>query len=258
MIIKSSSELQTYKQATKISTQILRELYQAIKPGILPIEIDQLAGKLCKENGVQPSFKGVVNGNLIYKHNSCISVNDEILHGIPNAQRKIQEGDLVKVDFGIIHQGLFTDHCFTVGVGEISEQEKQLLKIGREAVLNAVKLAKPGNYTGDLGHAMHTAAFRAGFDTLKQYIGHGIGRSLHEYPEIPAYGQAGSGSELRKNMIVCIECQVVPGSDQVYIEDNGWTVKTTDGNKGVMFEYMVRVDKKPEILTTTQDWSLIV
>jgi len=258
MIVKSQAELATYKKATQLSKQILSQLRDAIKPGIYPIELDNLAGELCKQHGVKSSFKGVVNGNLTYNFNSCISVNDEILHGIPSNQRRIQVGDLIKVDFGIIYQGFYTDHCFTVGVGKASVEDLKLLKVGREAVLNAVKLAKPGNKTGDLGYAMHSTAYKAGFDTLKQYVGHGIGRGLHEYPEIPAFGKPGSGKKLKKNMIVCVECQVVTGKDRVYIENNGWTVKTNDGGKGVMFEYMVRVDKKPEILTQTQDWSLIV
>ncbi len=258
MIIKSQTELATYKKATQLSKQILSQLRDAIKPGVYPIELDKLAGDLCEKHGVRSSFKGVVNGNLIYNFNSCISVNDEILHGIPNDKRKIQEGDLVKIDFGIIYQGFYTDHCFTVGVSQVSNEDQKLLEIGRKAVLNAVKLAKTGNKTGDLGYAMHSTAYKAGFDTLKQYVGHGIGRGLHEYPEIPAFGKPGSGKKLEKNMIICVECQIVPRSDQVYVEDNGWTVKTTDGGKGVMFEYMVRVDKKPEILTQTQDWSLTV
>ncbi len=258
MITKSSAELTTYKKATQISKKILSQLRDAIKPGVYPIELDNLAGKLCQKNGVKSSFKGVVNGNLTYGFNSCISVNDEILHGIPSRNRKIQTGDLVKIDFGIIYQGFHTDHCFTVGVGQVSDQNLKLLKVSREAVLNAVKLAKPGNKTGDLGYAMHSTAYKVGFDTLKQYVGHGIGKSLHEYPEIPAFGRPGSGKKLEKNMIICVECQVVTGDDRVYIEDNGWTVKTTDGGNGSMFEYMVRVDKKPEILTPTQDWPLLV
>lgn len=258
MIVKSLAQLAIYKQATQISTKIMSQLRSATKPGVYPIEIDKLAGKLCVKYKVKPSFKGVTNSSgLTYNYNSCISVNDEILHGIPN-KRKIQIGDLVKIDFGIIYQGLYTDHCFTVGVAKVSDEDQQLLEVGRQAVLNAVKLAKPGNYTGDLGHAMHSTAYRAGFDTLKQYVGHGIGHALHEQPEIPAYGQSKAGTKLQKNMIVCVECQVVPGSDEVYVDGSGWTIKTKDGNKGVMFEYMVRVDKKPEILTQTQDWPLLV
>ena len=258
MIINSAAQLATYQQVAQTSTQILQKLYQAIKPGVYPIEVDQLAGKLCQQHQVKPAFKGVVSGGLTYQHNSCVSVNDEILHGIPDDQRKIQTGDLVKVDFGIIDQGFYTDHCFTVGVGKVSAQDQKLLEVGRQAVLNAVKLAKPGKTTGDLGHAMHSTAFRAGFETLKQYVGHGIGQSLHQDPQIPAFGKPQTGVKLRKNMIICVECQVVPGSDQVYIEKNGWTVKTVDGHKGVMFEYMVRVDEQPQILTPTQDWPLLV
>lgn len=258
MIIKSQAELATYKKATKLSTKILSQLRDAIKPGVYPIELDKLAGNLCKKNHVKPAFKGVANGNLTYNFNSCISINDEILHGIPSNKRRIQKGDLVKIDFGIIYQGFYTDHCFTVGVGSVSDEDQKILKIGREAVLKAVKLAKPGNTTGDLGHAMHSTACKADFDTLKQYVGHGIGKSLHEEPQIPSFGQTGSGSKLKKNMIICVECQVVSGSDQIYIENNDWTVKTTDGNKGVMFEYMVRVDKKPEILTQTREWPLVI
>ncbi|MBT3249759.1 MAG: type I methionyl aminopeptidase [Candidatus Pacebacteria bacterium] len=258
MIIKSQTELATYKKATQLSKEILSQLREAIKPGVYPIELDILAGELCKKNGVRSSFKGVVSGHLTYGFNSCISVNDEILHGIPSDKRKIQAGDLVKIDFGIIYQGFYTDHCFTVGVGSISAEDQKLLEIGREAVLNAVKLAKPGNTAGDLGFAMHNTSYKAGFDTLKQYVGHGIGKSLHENPEIPAFGKPGAGAKLEKNMIICVECQVVTGDDRVYIENNGWTVKTKDSGKGVMFEYMVRVDKKPEILTPTQDWPLTV
>ena len=258
MIVKSSTQLATYKKAAQISTKILSQLREAIKPGVYPIEVDKLAGELCQKYGVKSSFKGVVNGNLSYGFNSCISVNDEILHGLPSGKRKIREGDLVKIDFGIIYQGFYTDHCFTVGVGQISVEDQKLLEVGREAVLKAVKLAKPGNHTGDLGHIMHHTAYKAGFETLKQYVGHGIGWSLHENPEIPAFGQPKSGTALKKDMIICVECQVVAGSDQVFIEGNGWTVKTSDCNKGVMFEYMVRVDKKPEILTPTQDWPLTV
>lgn len=256
MIIKSKQELETYRKAAKISTKILRQLYEATEPGIFPAELDQLAEQLCKKNQVEAAFKGVTQAGKTYHHHSCISVNDEILHGIPDDKRRLQNGDLVKIDFGIIYHGFYTDHCFTLGLGQINSSEMKLLKTGREAVLKAVKLAKTGNYTGDLGHQMHKTAFRAGFNVFKQYIGHGIGHSLHDQPEIPAFGQPKSGRRLEKNMVICVECQVVPGSDRSYVTNNGWTVKTQDGKKGVMFEYMVRVDQSPEILTQTQNWAL--
>lgn len=256
MIINSTQDLQTYREATQLSTQILRQLYKQTKIGVFPREIEQLAVKLCKKNQVKPAFKGVVQTGKSYDYATCISVNDEILHGIPDQDRALQSDDLVKIDFGIIYQGFYTDHCFTLGLGKLNEKDLRLLKTGREAVLNAVKLAKPGNYTGDLGQQMHQTAYRAGFDVFKQFVGHGIGRSLHEDPEIPAFGRPRTGQRLQQNMIICVECQVVAGNDQSYVTDNGWTVKTQDGEKGVMFEYMVRVDQKPEILTQTQNWAL--
>lgn len=253
-----ANNLKIHRQAAQISTQILKEMVAMVKPGVLPNEIDRLAGKLCQEHGVQPAFKGVKNGHWVYEYNSCISVNDEILHGIPDDRRALKTGDLVKLDFGIIYQGMYTDQCVTVGVGKVSAEDKKLLEVGKEAVLSAVKLAKTGNHTGDLGHMMHQTAYRAGFDVLKMYVGHGIGEYLHLDPEIPAYGQPGEGKELKDGMVICVECQVVTGSDETFVEKNGWTVKTVDGGKGVMFEYMVLVGSKPEILTPTIDWPLIV
>ncbi len=256
MIVNSTQDLRTYRQATRLSTKILRQLYEKTRIGVYPREIEDLALKLCQKNKVKPAFKGVTQAGRTYDYATCISINDEILHGIPDQAQTLKEVDLVKIDFGIIYKNFYTDHCFTLGLEKVKKQDQQLLKIGRQAVLNAVRLAKPGNFTGDLGQQMHQTAYRAGFDVFKQYVGHGIGHSLHEKPEIPAFGRPRTGQKLRQNMIICVECQVLAGSDQSYTTENGWTVRTRDGKKGAMFEYMVRVDQDPEILTQTQDWAL--
>jgi methionyl aminopeptidase len=259
MILSSPQQAQTYREAARISTEIMAAMRDAVKPGVYPIEIDELAGKLCEKNSVRPAFQGVTQSGHTYHHNSCISVNEEILHGIPSDKRAFQAGDLVKLDFGIVYQELHTDHCVTVGIHKISLADQQLLDAGKIAVLKAVTHAVAGNRTGDLGFAMQKTANRAGFEVLKQYIGHGIGTTLHDDPEIPAWGKKGRGELLKENMVICVEAQVVAGSDQVFIEKNNWTVKTRDGKKGVMFEYMVLVGKnEPEILTDTVDWPLVV
>ncbi len=258
MIINSHQQLTAYREAARIATEILAQLRDRVAPGVFPNELDELAGKLCQEYGVRAAFKGVKQAGLTYQHHSCIAVNDEILHGIPDRSRALAVGDLVKLDFGIVYQGLFTDQCVTVGVKEVSAEDMKLLQIGKESVLLGIKAAIPGNRTGDIGYVMHRTAYRAGFDVLKQYVGHGIGHSLHEEPEIPAFGRPKTGQILREGMVICVEDQVVPGDDRVYVTDNGWTVKTVDGSKGVMFEYMVVVGKKPEILTPTLDWPLVV
>lgn len=258
MIITNKNVLVNYQRAGELSTQILSRLRQAVKPGVLPIEIDRLAENLCKTNRVQPAFKGVNPANP-YQYSTCISVNDVVVHGIPSQSDKIKAGDVVKVDFGIIYQGLYTDHCFTVAVGRFTPLTKNLVTAARDAVAAAIPLAITGNTTGDLGNRMQTIAQNNGFDVLKQYTGHGIGRTLHDPPAIPAHGLAKTGTLLEPNQVLCLEAQLVAGNDQIEVADDGWSVKTTDGSLSAMFEYMVVVqEKQPILLTPTLDWGMIV
>lgn len=258
MIIKNKNQKREYLEACKISVTILKAVYDAIKIGISPIELDQLAGKLCEEKGVKPSFFDVPGKKGIYGYNSCIQVNDVAVHGIPDAKYTIQDGDLVTVDFGIIYKGYYTDHCVSVGIGDVSEENRKLLQVGRESVLKATKQALTGNYTGDIGYTLEHQAQKHNYNTLKEYIGHGIGNSLHDEPEIPAFGNKGEGDKLNKGEVICIESQVVAGEPRVKTDADGWTTRTRDGKNAVMFEYMVMVDNtKPLIMTPTQDWPLV-
>ena len=232
MIIKSAKQERTLREAGRISSNILRELGKSIKIGITPLDIETLAQRLCKENGVRPAFATVPG----YDWATCISVNDCILHGIPN-DRPFEEGDLVKIDFGIIYKGFYTDHCWTWAVGELSKEDQKILEAGREATENGCKMAVVGNTTGDISHALRSAAEKYGFTTLEEFTGHGLGKSLWEEPVIMSFGEPGSGDDLRDGMVVCVECQVVPTKD-VFIAENGWDVMSSDGSKGSMFEYM--------------------
>lgn len=258
MIIRDKSQEEEYIEAGKISMKILKSMGNMAKEDTTPLEIDEYAGNLCKKYGVKPAFVGVQSQRSVYRHNSCISVNDEVVHGIPSRDRKLRKGDVVKIDFGIIYNGLHTDHCFTFGVSQLSAEDERLVRTARIAVETAVSKAVVGNTTGDLGNTMQSVSKVAGFDVLKHFIGHGIGRSLHEKPEIPAFGIPGGGTHLEEGMVICIECQVVAGSDQYITEENGWTVRTKDGLKAAMFEYMVIVKKKkPKVLTPMYDWKII-
>jgi len=166
---------------------------------------------------------------------------------------------VVKVDFGLVYQGLYTDHCFTVIVGEATPLSKNLVRVAHDAVGAAIPLAVSGNTTGDLGALMQAKVQKAGFNVLKQYTGHGIGRSLHDGPAIPAFGEVKTGAVLESNQVLCLEAQVVTGSDQVEVAADGWSVVTKDGGLSAMFEYMVVVGKKrPLVLTQTLDWDMIV
>jgi methionyl aminopeptidase len=256
MIIKTKLELNKYQKACVLSTQILGKLRLAIKSGIYPIDIEKLAISLCQKHHVKPSFLGAGDKGNKYEYATCISVNDTVVHGIPNHD-KFEKGDLIKVDFGIIMNGFYTDHCFTVGIPPISPENEKLLTIGREAIWQATKQAIAGNKVGDISAKIHQIAKENSFDTIKIFTGHGIGKSLHEPPQIPSFGTAGSGKLLKEGMVLCIEAQLVKGNDKVFFTPDGWTSKTVSGNPAVMFEYMVVVQKdKPLVLTNTYDWPL--
>lgn len=259
MIVKNKKQKQAYREAAQKATSILEEASKQIKPGVYPLEIDEYFKKLCDKHGVKPSFYGVSNGDSIYKHNSCISVNDVTLHGIPDNKRKLQEGDIVKLDFGIIDNGLYTDQCFTFSVGQPTDADKSLMEAGKKATEAALPLAVTGTHSGDLGNAMRTTAQKHGFDVIKGFVGHGIGNSLWEPPQIDPHGKPDTGSVLEKGMVICIECQVVAGNIAMQTDPDGWTVRTKDGKNSVMVEYMVVVDdKKPHILTPMQEWPQVL
>lgn len=256
MIIKSTQELAAYQAAADKSTQILRQLFEASKEGVTPLEIDQLADRLCAEAGVIPCFKGVGSKRNAYQYATCISVNETVVHGIPTNE-PLKKGDLVKVDFGINDQGLLTDHCFTKAIGEPSPADLQLMKVARKAIQSAARKAVTGNRVGDLGYTMQSIIEAGGASVVKELVGHGIGHTLHDEPQIPGYGRPRSGAILREGMVICVEAQVIAGKDDgIYQEDDGWTIKSYSGRKSAMFEYMVVVGREPLFLTKTWDWAL--
>ena len=259
MIIQTSKQLKIYRKAANLSTSILKQLIYALKPGIYPIEIDNLAKQLCRQNQVQPAFEGVGRPGNLYQYATCVSVNNTAVHGAPSSTIKLKEEDIVSVDFGIVVNNLYTDHCVTVAIKKLTPSTEKLIRTAKKSVLEAVAKATPGNTIGDLGHTMHSIAKSEGFDVLKQYTGHGIGLTLHESPNIPAHGQPGTGDILKKGQVICIEDQLVTGSDQVYVDKkDNWSVKTTDNGNSAMFEYMVVVGKNPEILTQTMSWPIVI
>ncbi len=253
MIINNKKEENILKEASTTSLSILKKLGENLRVGVTPLEIDERAGLLCREYKVKPAFKKVRG----YNYNTCISVNDVAVHGIPK-DIPLKDGDLVSIDFGIIYKGFYTDHCWTWSIGKPNDKNSKLLKAGREAVENCLPLAITGNYTGDLGNEMERVAKENGFKILKMFVGHGIGKTLHDLPDIPAYGKKGSGTRLVTGMVICIECQVVDDNGRVVIDNDGWSAKTANGGNSVMFEYMVIVDNvKPIILTDTRDWDTV-
>lgn len=254
MIINKAKDEKILREGCDISVSILKQVGENIMEGVTPLELDKKAGVLCREYNVKPAFKRVSG----YNFNTCISVNDVAVHGIPN-DIPLKKGDLISIDFGIIHKGMYTDHCWTWSVGKPNIENAKLIKAGREVVENCIPLAISGNHTGDLGYEMERIAKENGFNVLKMFVGHGIGKTLHDSPDIPAFGKKGSGALLVDGMVICIECQVVNDTGEIVIDDDGWSAKSKHGGNSVMFEYMVIVGKdKPTVLTDTLAWDTVV
>lgn len=257
MIINSDHQLAKYQAIGKKSAEMLWQLWEAMVEGVAPLEIDQLAVRLCQKYNVQSAFKGVGSKKNPYRFVTCINVNDGVVHGIPSTI-PLQKGDIVKVDFGIIDDGFYTDHCFTKSIGQPSEEDLQLMKVARRVVQEAAHKAVVGKQVGDLGFTMQSIAEKAGFSTVKEFVGHGIGFTMHDEPQMPAWGQEHKGLTLKRGQVLCVEAQIIASEDDgVYMAEDGWTILSNSRAKSAMFEYMVVVqEKKPVFLTPTLDWPL--
>lgn len=258
MRIKNKYQLQNYKDVCNISTEMLKRLYEFTTIGKSTLQIEEYAMELCKEYKVNPAFMGVESDyGPDYPFATCISLNDTVVHGMPRADEIISSGDIVKVDFGIIKDGYYTDHCYNVGFEPQTKKNKIFLETSREAILKGVEQAIEGNKIGDIGYAIESYANEFGYNIVKEFVGHSVGESLHDFPNIPAYGKKGSGEILQKGQVLCIEAQIIDGPASIYMQTDGWTIKTRDGSNAAMFEYIVMVDKnKPLILTDTRDWEI--
>jgi methionyl aminopeptidase len=233
-IIKTESDYSDIRNATEISVNILRELRDNVKIGVAASEIDGVPGV------VKP-----------FPSNVCVNVNEVVLHGIPHSNIVFKSGDLVKVDFGVIHNGFYTDHCITIDLGDISSEEQRLVNTGKLCIDNAVQQAIVGNKVSDISKSLESVCNMAGFNFVKNYCGHGIGKALWLEPEVLSYTYKGQAEiPLIEGMCLCVENQVVLGKEDLVLDSDGWSLKTVDKSKGVMFEHMVIVRKsKPEILT---------
>ncbi len=243
--VRSESELDCLREAGSILAGILKQLSAAVRPGVTTQELDDLASLLMRRAGVRSAFKGYRG----YPAHICACVNEEIVHGIPGP-RVLQEGDLFKLDTGIEHKGYFSDSAVTVGVGKISQAARSLLQVTREALQLGIKQARPENRLFDIAHAVQSHVERNGFSVVRQFVGHGIGKNLHEEPEIPNFGRPHEGAHLREGMVLAIEPMVNRGGWEAEVLENGWTAVTKDGSLSAHFEHTVAVTAQgPQVLT---------
>ena len=251
VIIKTDKEIQAMREAGKRHAIILQKLAKLVKPGVSAWELDQEAEKLIKEYSDIPAFKGYKPEGAGYPFPAslCVSVNDEVVHGIPAREKILQEGDIVALDLGLKHDGMFTDAAITVPVGKVSKELNELLTITEEALQIGIDAAQVGNTTGDIGHAIESFINKR-YGIVEGFSGHGVGRKIHEDPFIPNYGKPGTGTKLIAGMTIAIEPMMNLGKKQVEILDDGYTVVTKDGSPSAHFEHTVLITEKgPEILT---------
>jgi len=246
IIIKSDQEIAAMRQAGRIVATVLEVLKLQVRPGMKTEELDVIAAREVARLGAKPSFKGYRG----FPANLCVSVNDEIVHGIPGS-RVLHEGDIVSLDFGAIFMGFQGDAALTVGVGNISSQAEQLMATTEGALKAGIAAAYPGVRLGDISAAIQHYAESRGYSVVREYTGHGIGREMHEEPQIPNFGPPGRGPVLKKGMALALEPMVNIGDWRTKLGDNHWTVFTSDGSYSAHFEHTIAItDVEPEVLTT--------
>jgi methionyl aminopeptidase len=248
--LKTAEEIEKMRVAGKVVGEILEKLSGIIKPGITTKDIDDFSGKYIRKLKMMPAFLGVPGVKYPFPASACVSINDEVVHGIPNASRVLKSGDIVSVDMGVFYEGYYGDAARTYAVGTISDTAASLLKITELSLQEGIEKALPGNRLGDISNAVQVVAEDAGFSVVRDFVGHGIGRNLHEEPQIPNYGKAGTGVKLLPGMVLAIEPMVNEGNYEVYMLDDDWTVVTKDGSLSAHFEHTVAITENGyEILT---------
>jgi methionyl aminopeptidase len=247
--IKSAREVEKMRQACRTASDILDRVSDLVRPGISTKEVDEAAAVFMQEANVKSAFRGYRLGHRVFPGNICISLNDEVVHGI-GSQRRIQYGDIVKLDIGVIEDGWVGDTAATVAVGMVDERVDLLMRVTENALERAIRIAREGGRLGDICAEIEDEARRNRFSVVREFVGHGVGRKLHEEPQIPNYGKRGSGPRLKAGMTLAIEPMINLGTAAVRLLDDGWTVVTVDGLPSAHFEHTVLITKdEPEILT---------
>lgn len=251
IVIKSEKEIELMKEPCRIVALALQKMEEAIKPGMTTKDLDKIAETVLKQEGAKPSFKGQqgFEGSKPYPAIICASVNHQVIHGIPD-DYVLKEGDIVSVDMGAYKNGYHGDAARTFAVGEISEQAKKLIEVTKQSFFEGMKMAKVGNRVSDISHAVQTYAESNGFSVVRDFVGHGVGKELHEEPQVPNYGKPGRGPRLQKGMVIAVEPMINEGTFAIDILKNGWTVVTCDGKLSAHYENTIVVtDGEAEILT---------
>jgi len=247
--LKSAREIEVMRRANVIVAEILEQLREKAAPGVTTLELDELAEELTYKKKATPAFKGYKMAGRVYPRSLCVSVNEEIVHGIPSG-RVLKDGDIVGIDFGVIYEGFYGDSAVTVGIGKISEAARRLVQVTEQALYRGIEHLRDGKRLGDLSSAIQQTVESAGFSVVRAFVGHGIGKQLHEDPPVPNYGEPDRGLRLKEGMVLAIEPMVNAGSWEVKMKEDGWTAVTGDGSLSAHFEHSVAITENgPYILS---------
>jgi methionyl aminopeptidase len=247
--LKSAREIEIMRRANIIVAEILEELKKKVAPGVTTAALDALAEELIYKKKARPAFKGYTMAGRVFPCVLCTSINEEIVHGIPS-ERTLQEGDIIGLDFGVIYEGYYGDSAVTVGVGEVSKEAQQLMRVTEESLYKGIEQLREGKRLGDLASVIQKTVEDKGFSVVRAFVGHGIGKNLHEEPPVPNYGEPDRGLRLKEGMVLAIEPMVNAGGHEVEIKEDGWTAITKDGSLAAHFEHSVAVTKNgPYILS---------
>ncbi|MBI5420356.1 MAG: type I methionyl aminopeptidase [Deltaproteobacteria bacterium] len=240
IIIKSPREIEAMRRAGAIVGRFFEEVKTLIRPGSTTLSLEEFAEEFVGRHGVKGAFKGYLG----YPANLCTSINEEVVHGIPSRNRQLREGDIVSIDFGVVMDGYYGDAARTYAVGRIPESSLRLMRVTEEGLSRAIESTRPGNRIGDVSAAVQETAEKAGFSVVRDFVGHGIGRALHEEPQVPNFGAPGTGPRITPGMVLAIEPMVNEGGHAVEVLADGWTVVTRDRKRSAHFEHMVAVTEE--------------
>ncbi|MDD2551189.1 MAG: type I methionyl aminopeptidase [Dysgonamonadaceae bacterium] len=244
--LKTDEEIELMRESNRLVGMTLGELSKQIKPGVTTLQLDKIADEFIRDHGATPSFLGYGG----FPNSICTSVNENVVHGIPNS-KPLQEGDVLSIDCGTSKNGFSGDSAYTFCVGEVAEEVKELLRATRKALYLGIEQAKEGNRIGDIGYTIQTYCEKQGYSVVRELVGHGIGQEMHEAPEVPNYGRRGTGALIRNGMCIAIEPMINLGSKNVVFESDGWTVRTKDRKPSAHFEHTIAVrNGKADILST--------
>jgi methionyl aminopeptidase len=252
IILKSQTELEKMYRSGQIVWEVLSELRAMVKPGVSTMDLEQFAERRSGERGARPAFKGYMGYPCVL----CTSINEEVVHGIPSARRKLGEGDIVSLDFGVSVDGYYADAAVTVPVGNVPPEKARLLEVTRESLDRAIAMVRLGNRLSDISHAVESWTSRHGFTVVREFVGHGIGTKMHEEPQLPNFGEPGHGPRLEAGMVLAIEPMVNAGTADVEVREDKWTAVTHDRRPSAHFEHTVAVTTNgPWILTRPREMS---